>query len=360
MKIMFYAWGLGQGGAERVISVLANDFSKQHDVSIVINSTNNKAYNIHKNVNVYELDTGKTKNKLVLNILRIINTKKIFKKVMPDVIICFLPVPSFRALLCKRRLPSKIIVCERNNPQVEYAGFINKTLMKLLYKKADGFVFQTNEQKQYFNENIQKKSIVIKNPIKDEFLADVDFKNREEVIVNVARLHKQKNHKLLINAFKKISDKYKNYKLKIYGNGPLHDELVEYINSQGLSKRVELCGITDNVRNELIKSKVFVLSSDYEGMPNALIEAMASGVACIATDCPCGGSREIIQDNFNGFLVPCNDIDALASKLDSLLSNDSLIQKFGKNSLKVRNEFSLPIISKQWNNYLTGVVKNDK
>jgi len=352
MKIMFYAWGLGKGGAERVISVLTNEFSKQHDVSIVINSKDNIAYNINKNVTIYELDNKKAKNKIVSNLFRIINTKKIFKQVLPDVIICFLPVPSFRALLCKGKISSKIIVCDRNDPKVEYAKIINKTLMKLLYKHADGFVFQTNEQKNFFDSKIQSKSIIIRNPLKEEFLADTNLKNRDNIIVNVGRLHQQKNQKLLIDAFKNISDKFNDYELRIFGDGPLHAELANYIKSQGLSRKVKLCGISDNIRDELIKSKVFVLSSNYEGMPNALIEAMATGLACIATDCPCGGPRDLIENNVNGLLVKCNDVADLTEKLELLLLNPKKIEQFGNNASKIRKILATSIIVKEWLDYI--------
>ncbi|MBR3319633.1 glycosyltransferase family 4 protein [Candidatus Saccharibacteria bacterium] len=361
MKISFYAWGLGKGGAERVISNLSNAFSRTDEVSIIINTKKGTEYDVNKNIRIFELDSKRTHGKIAQNIHRLSKTKELMDKINPDLILSFLPVPSFRILLIRRYIKGKIIVCERNDPEQEYKGIIKRTLMKLLYRKADGFIFQTNQQKEYFSKRIQKRSCVIENPIKEEFLHNSSDRKKENTICNVGRLHPQKNQKLLIDSFKEIVDKYPDYRLKIYGDGPLKNDLIKYIEGQGLRKKVILCGIVDNIKEEMLKSKVFVLSSDYEGMPNALIEAMALGLPCISTDCSCGGPRELITNDVDGILVECNNRKMLASSIDELLSDKEKMARLSKNAKSIRRRLNPDAIYARWRRYIEIVInKKDK
>ena len=248
---------------------------------------------------------------------------------------------------------------DRNNPEKEYKSFLNKILMKWLYKRADGFVFQTREQKNFFDVGIQKKSIIIQNPLKSEFLRSEKYE-KQNIIINVGRLVKQKNQELLIKSFKKISDKYSKYTLKIFGDGPLKNKLQSLIEELELENKVFLCGISDNIKEELIKSKIFVLSSDYEGMPNALLEAMASGLACISTDCPCGGPKELIRNGENGILIDVNNQNELENNLEKLIENEELMKKIGESASKITEELNPKIINRKWEDYIKGIVKNEK
>ena len=360
MKIMFYTQGLSSGGAERVICNLSNYLINQNDISILINTKRNIAYKLNDKIKVLELDVKRIRNPLFRNIVRIIKTKEIVQKEKPDVIISFLPIPSFRILYLKKKIKCKVIVTDRNNPQEEYKSFIDKFLMKWLYKRADNFIFQTRDQQMYFNDIIQKKSIVIPNSLKEDFLVNDDNVVKEKTIINVGRLVKQKNQKLLIEAFSKISSKFPDYKLKIFGDGPLKDELQLLIDKLNLKDKVQLCGLTDNIKNEFLKSEVFVLSSDYEGMPNALIEAMACGLPCISTDCPCGGPKELIDSGVNGILIPVDDEESMANELDKLLKNDKKMKLIGTKAKGIRDVLNPKIINNKWEQYIKDVVSGEK
>lgn len=356
MKILFYIDNLQKGGAERVIANLSNHLIKSNEIDIMLNSTENIAYKLEHNIKLIELDDKKSvKNLIIKNINRLKKIKKEVVEENPDIIISFLPMPSYRMLLLKKQLKKPIIVAERNNPEDEYSSIIDRILMKKLYKKADGFVFQTNQQKEYFNKEIQDKSKVIFNPIKKEFM-NKNIIEKENVIINIGRLTEQKNQEMLINAFAKICDKHKEYKLKIFGQGPLKEKLAKQIKDLNLQERIILEGISNDIKTELEKSKVFVLSSIFEGMPNALIESMALGIAPISTDCPCGGPRELIKNGENGFLIKNNDKEELAFKLEQLLSDENKIKKLGNEAEKIKEKLNIQTIATQWQDYITEVI----
>ena len=216
---------------------------------------------------------------------------------------------------------------------------------------VDGIVFQTPEAQAWFPKSIQNKSTIIANLVAEKFY-QVKRSQRPQHIVSCGRLHRQKNHTLLIRAFAKLADKYPQENLLIYGKGDLESSLNQLIEQLGLQKRVFLMGQSTDVAKVLSQAKLFVLSSDYEGMPNALMEALVAGVPSISTDCPCGGPRELIQHGKNGLLVPCNDENALVRAMDQLLSNPQLAAKMGENARHGAQQFKPEIIVKQWEEFL--------
>ena len=175
---------------------------------------------------------------------------------------------------------------------------------------------------------------------------------REKIIVTTGRLNKHKNHSLLICAFKRIVAFFPDYRIIIYGEGPerLNDEIL--IRKLGLQEYVLLPGTTNNVPEKIYKASLYVLTSDFEGMPNSLMEAMALGLPCISTDCPCGGPRELIVSGKNGMLVPVGDEDALANAMKKLLNDERYAIELGKNAMKIREELSMDIICRKWYEYL--------
>lgn len=357
MRILFCTSSMGKGGAERVISILSNELAKKNEVSILINTDKNTAYELDKKINIITLDKKYYKNNLIRNIYRIFQTKKVLDEQKPDIIISFLPMPSFRILIANRKIKIPVIISDRNDPKQEYKSKLSNILMHWLYPKAEGFVFQTNEQKEYFSKEIQKKSTIIFNPIKDSFLEtrDIEIKERENVIINVGRLVPQKNQKMLINAFSKVSSTYPQYKLKIFGDGPLKEELQKQINDLHMKDKIFLCGVTDDMKQELEKSKIFVLSSDYEGMPNALIEAMVVGCAVISTDCPCGGPKELIKNNKNGILIPIENEEKLIKSINFLIEDENNAEIMGKNAKNIKEILNTNYILEQWKKYIKKV-----
>lgn len=363
MKIMFCTSSMGKGGTERVISVLSNYFIQDNQIVIVLNTTKNIDYALDKRIKLIQLDKKQENinNSIARNITRIKTMKRVIESEKPDVILTFLPLPSFRAIIANRKYKIPIIVADRANPAYEYKDKISKILVKLLYNKADAFVFQTSEQKEYFNKKIQDKSIIIFNPIADEFTKDLDREvYKEKTIISVGRLAEKKNQKMLIDAFSKFLKTNPDYKLKIFGQGPLKEQLQNQINELDMDKNIFLCGVSNNIREELEKSEIFVLSSDSEGMPNVLIEAMAVGLPVISTDCPCGGPRELIDDGKNGILIPVKDEDKLIENLEQLIQKPYWAKELGKNAKNVRQLLKTESIVKKWKEYIDYVVKKKK
>jgi len=220
-----------------------------------------------------------------------------------------------------KKIATKTIYAERGDPyDKEYSG-INGLIRAFMIKKIGGFVFQTRGAQNFFHENIRNKSEVINNPI---FINPDDYVRTaqpEKRIVTVGRLHEQKNQKLFIEAISTLPIEYSDFTAEIYGEGELASELQQLIISKKSHVEIKLMGAHKDVLQKIEKAALFVLTSDYEGMPNALMEAMALGIPCIATDCRPGGARELIEDGENGFIVPCGDIQALSEKIKKMLND---------------------------------------
>lgn len=356
MKILFVIGPLKSGGAERVVANLSNEFVKNNSVFIATTVDENSDYIIDKNVKIICLDDGKKNNFFKKNIIRIKNLKKLINEEKIDIAISFLPEPSYRLMIAKNN-KIKTIISERNDPNIEYNSFIKKILTKLLYCKADGFIFQTEDAKKWFSKKIQKKSIVIPNPINEKFISNAYYGKREKTIVNVGRLVKQKNQKMLIDAFNEVHKKHNEYILKIYGDGELYDELKKQIKNLKLEDYVFLMGKKNDIKKEIYKSGIFVLSSDYEGMPNSLMEAMALGIPCISTDCPIGGPNFLIENNKNGLLFQVNNKDELVANINLLIENEQLAKELSNNANKICEILNPKIINRKWREYIEEVVK---
>lgn len=361
MKIMFCLGSMNKGGAERVIANLSNEFCKKYDISIVVTSPDEPMYELDKKIKFITLDKYDDKkcNVLFRNIRRISRLRKIIKNINSDIIVSLLPEPTYRIMVARMFLNKKVIISVRNDPKIEYNTWFKKILVKLLYTNANGFIFQTPDAQSWFSKKIQDKSIVIPNPINEKFICEPYLKERKKEIVTVGRLVEQKNHKLLIDAFYEFCKDYNDYILKIYGEGPLKQELQNQINNLELNKNVILMGETNDVKKEIYKSGIFVLSSDYEGMPNALMEAMALGIPCISTDCPCGGPRYLIEDSVDGFLINVNDKNSLVKSLKYIVENSDKMEKISINSNKKMKKYDLKVIAHIWEEYIKKIAEEE-
>jgi len=355
MRIMFNTMGLGKGGAERVINLLSNSFCLENDVMIVTNIKTVPEYNFDDRIIIKSL--VKNSNNFLrkfrrISILILLKLRKITLTYKPDVIISFLPEPSFRILLLKK-LSKKIkdipiIVSVRNDPNREYNNQIFFYIMKKLYPYANQLVLQTEDSKKYFIEKIGYNGVVIPNPVADVFLTERYDGNREKRIVAVGRLEPQKNYKNMIDAFEIVSKKHDDYTFEIFGDGYLKSELQDYINSKRLHNKIFLMGKTDNVKKAIYKATVFVMSSDYEGMPNSLLEAACLGIPCVSTDCPCGGPREILENGKSGILVEINNSQKLAEGIIKIVENEKIANKFGINTNKNQINYKTDLIVSKW------------
>ncbi len=357
IKIYFYISNLAKGGAERVCINLAEYFySSGYEVAIITSYKSNEEYNLSSKIRRILLnETYYSGNIIYRNIILIKKLRKIIKSDKPDIIISFMAESNLRLLLSTIGLDTKRIVSVRNDPDKEYNGLIGRIVGKLILPTADGCVFQTEQAKNWFPKKLRDKSAVIKNPVREE----VFHIKRNPVharIINIGRLEEQKNQKMLINSFEVVLKKYPKAELLIYGEGALRDELKKIIASKRLNKNIKLCGYFNGIDSTLSKADIFILSSDYEGLPNALMEALSAGVPSISTDCPCGGPKSLIVNGVNGILVPTNDESKLAQAIIDLLSDDSKKENLSKNAKKFSKEYRTEIINNEWKEYIENVV----
>ncbi len=226
-----------------------------------------------------------------------------------------------------------------------------------MYKSANGYVFQTEYARDYYKKNgIKGINTIIYNPVSNK-VKNISKRKQDGVIITACRLEPQKNIPLLIKSFSRICDKFPDSTLDIYGEGSEFSSLQKMIFELKLEDRICLRGRTDKVIEKMAEASIFVLSSDYEGMPNALIEAMCVGTACIATDAPTYGCRELITDGVNGYICPVNDADVMSKCIEKLLGDPIVIRAFEKESVKIIEKVSQEKIIKQWSDFIKLVIK---
>ena len=336
MNITLFIGSLVGGGAERVFCNLANSLaSKGHQVTIVTNVEAQGVYELEPSVNRFVLLPEKQRKNKFFNFIHCMKElKKYIKKNPSNNYVVFLPLTTIMLLAYRKIILGRVVVSERGAPD-RYSSFI-KLLLKKWIHRSNCVVFQTDDVKNWYQPYLKKaEGVVIPNAINPAFIREPYLGVKEKSIVAAGRLCEQKNFALLIEAFSRISDEFSDYKLKIYGKGSLETQLKELTENKGLSDRVEFMGYVDNMPEQLEKASLFVLSSDFEGMPNALMEAMALGLPCVSTECPCGGPKFLIKDKENGLLVPVNDVEAMAAAIREMLASEELRNNCGENARKV-------------------------
>ena len=360
MKISFVTSTLTSGGAERVISLLANNFSERgYEVEMIaLTSISPDYYSLNPKVKFIHADKV-SKGGLLGELWWF---RQHIKKEQPDVVIAFMEAVYEFVLLALLGTKIPVISSERLDPAL--ISWPRKVLRWLLLPTTTAHVVQTQHIKQYYNQQIQKKTHIIYNPVNEKVFQvkgdGLKVKDREEVkgdwlkvkeerlnrIISVGRLYPQKNQKMMIEAFAKIAKDYPQWSLVIYGEGYLREDLDRLVERLKVKDKVLLPGRCETVIEEVAKSKVFCLSSDYEGMSNAMIEALCVGTPVISTKV--SGTDELIRDGENGLLVDIGDTDGLAQAFEKLLSNQELREQLGKEGQKLANQFKTDTIVDQW------------
>ena len=355
LKIAFVCQPLSTGGAERVVAALANRFFELgHEVKVVVvDNGDENVYYTHEQIEFVHIE--KPSNPIVDLFHRASVMRRFFKDYAPDIILPFTTQKNVSTLLATLFTKHKVIISERNDPFKDPQSKFLRILRKLLYFTADGFVFQTEEAKCFFSKKIQRRSCVINNPLSED-LPDPWIGERKKNIVMVNRLDPQKNLKMAIDAFDIVVKKYPESKLEIFGKGPLHEEIKNYADSKGLSEKVVLHGFCNQVTKETVDAGMFLITSNFEGMSNSLMESLAIGLPCISTDHPIGGARVLIDDHENGLLIPVGDTEACASAIFEIIENKGLCEKVSHNAAKIKDKLSVEQVADQWLEYIGKVV----
>ena len=349
---IFFIGTLRNGGAERVVSVLASQMAEQGmNVEILTYYDKPVFYELSPKVTVtaVEKETG-TKGKI--HNLRWIRTY--FKK-NAKVVISFLAPFNIMALAANMGNGIPIIVADRNDPRMVPSNIVVRKLRDFLYMFADGIVLQTEKNKEYFSKAVQKKSIVIYNPVNLKEYAGIALKTpKEKKIVTAGRLMPQKNQKMMIRAFADVLKIHSDYELVIYGDGPSEMDLKSLIAELGISANVSLPGNVKNLHNSIKSAEIFVLSSEYEGMPNALIEAMCLGLPAISTKV--SGATDLIRHGQNGILVELDDQAGFTHAMLDLIENQELSAEISKNAVKLNEDLELSKIMNEWILFISKVL----
>ena len=359
MKIVFVIPRLKYSGAPKMMAWIAKQMGERgHNVKFVALFSGKKERKLGKNVEFYWLGVKQSKSRFIRNTFGMLNVllklNNYVKEEKPDVLVSFLDSVGYMYLPIARK-KCKVVISERVDPR-NRRGLLGKIKIWLM-KFADLTVFQTDGAREFFRGkyDIYEKSVVIPNPvvITDEIKALRDkiptFEERDNRIVTVGRLSlKQKRQDILIKAFDIVHKKHPELQLVIYGDGEDRDKIQEIITQMGLNNCVTLAGKVLGVEKEILNAKAFVLTSDYEGIPNALIEALSVGVPCVSTDCSPGGAKLLIDDGENGFLVSCGDAEQIARKTLEIIKSKDISEKFSKIGIVITEEFSETKIADMW------------
>lgn len=320
-KILVAIGRLAGGGAERVVSVWTNQLvEKGYDVSLLLYGRSENEYPLNEEVQVYTVAKTYKEYQALGYFQRLRRMRKAVKEIKPDVVINFLPRMQIWMMIACFGLKMKRIETVRVSPwEICKSNKIERLLWKKCFSRANAIVIQTQEQAEYFNQKIQKKCVVIPNPIAQQYKDNPKTEYSEQItrFVAAGRITPQKNYPLMIKAFQKVCEKNGDITLSIYGSGDEEytQKMQSLVDETGLSSRIQLMGRTTDMPSILRSADAFLMTSDFEGMPNALAEAMATGLVCISTNCRTG-PRDLIDDEKSGYLVQVGNEEELVKAIE--------------------------------------------
>lgn len=352
------------GGAERVMSIITKYFAESGNATFLINwDRDSNFYDIDKKVKVIKLGNEYPEfiaatNHFTKCTRGIKALKDCFLKIKPDVVIPFLIHSEILAIEACRQLNIPVVTSVRNG--VSHYTWWQQQYRRIRYPQIAGVVFQSAKISQYKDfEHVRNKAVIM-NPI-DLNAVNVNraVKRDYNKIVSVGRLTKQKNQILLLKAFCKIHDTYKNTHLHIFGDGEMREELKQVIDDLGLLNCVKLEGIVLNATALHNDAGMFVLSSDMEGFPNALTEAMANGIPSISSDFDTGVASELIVSGVNGYTFLVGNKEDLVQKMSRILSDNRLADKMGENARGIVNKLDYRVIGNEWVSFIEKCLEDE-
>lgn len=358
MKIGFLSFALHGGGAERMVSRLANAFvEKGNEVTIYMMDTSDIAYALDERIRIVDsnIDYSQSRIKRRIQIIKALfgTIRRDIKKEQTEVLFAFLIAMVPFALLATWGVHCKVIGSERTNPKALTKFY--KAVVKFVTPFCDGYVFQTKGAMMCYPAAVRKKATVIGNIVPK--VAESNYDNRKKCgICSAGRLHTDKDYKTLLYAFEKVKQKYPEAALTIFGQGEQKEELETLCGELKIADSVFFDGFVKNLPERLCEFPIFAFSSKAEGMPNVLAEAMAAGLACVSADCEFGPS-ELIEDGKNGFLVPVGDSDKMAERLIWLLQHEEEGKKIGQEALLITEKFSEEKIVNRYLDYAEGTIR---
>ena len=351
-KISFLVGDLGiAGGGERVVCTLANALVAKYNVHI-FHFGQKHPFPLNGSVIVHDLK-GPYTNRFVRKLYRAYLLRKCVISEGMDLLIAFGWQPSILLMFATLGLNVKIICSERNNPLQEPANKVLKLLRNLAYRRSNIVVCQTENAVDVL---ALRNAKIILNPLRDDLPNHESFEKKSKTIVNFCRLYKQKNLPLLIRSFTDFYQKHSDYELHIYGDGEERERIMNLIGQLNMGNAIKVFPFCKDVHSKANASQIFVSSSDYEGLSNSMLEAMALGMACIVTDCPIYGARMVVDNYQNAILVPMNNQKELVKSLMFLAENPLEMKRIGLNAVNIRKKLSVETISNEWDSLINSVL----
>lgn len=363
MKIVFLTNSIGFGGAEKMMAFVANSLCKRnHTVSIInFNSVGKEINSIPQsideriNVNTYSGIQGSNWTRLK----KLAFAFRTISRANADVIVGFTAFPNYVGKICGclKRIPS--IMSERGNPFITINKKNLHSLLELVViNQSDGGVFQIEGARAFYGKRLQQKSTIIPNPIFfKEDLSFVPIEQREKTIVSVGRLDNyQKRYDIMVKAFSIFVKSHPQWVLKLYGDGSDVDQIKEWVKEENIVDKVQFMGVAKNPMKEIRTAGMFLITSDFEGISNSLLEAMAIGLPCVSTDSTPGGARMLINDGVDGLLAPIGNPQKIANAMKRFVEDPELAKSCAENARDVVDRFDANKLVCSWEGYLLKVV----
>ena len=357
MRIGFIITNISFSGAQNVFNSVTSELSKRgHEIYILATNESNDFTDISERR--YGLKSNKG-SRYMRQIRRIVGIKEVALKHELDCMVAFGFNSNIKGIIASKLCHIPVVICERMAPD----ALTNKLLKlerALVYPKADGYIFQTKEIRNFFGKKIQKKSFIIPNPVREETKDCVATRDRKKIIATVTRLdEKQKNLLHLIRSFKEFHVVNPDYRLLIIGDGPDNELIQKEIRNCNLNEVVELAGRVERPLDYIADTDIFTLVSYHEGMPNALIEAMSIGLPCVVEHFSGGAAEELIVDGVNGILLHSHSQKQLVEALSMLVKNVKLKEKIAINAYNINETLALDKIVSMWEKAIYCVVSSN-
>lgn len=389
-KILMVMPVMKGGGAERVASLLLNEFHKNgYDCEFLLTSSKKEDCinrDLCPQIPITTIFDFKKHNGLIFRILELLSSIlcKPFELLGISVPACFAYLSFFSqyhteikalreklknepnakvisflqpsvpiTLIASKKLSNKVVISERGNPERLLKKRYGYNFIKKYYQRANAVVFQTNDAKAAYPNNISEKGTVIFNPI-NALLPEPYFGEREKYITTFCRISRQKNLPLLVEAFANFHKDFGDYRLKIIGEPQNDDDRASLSETKALAEKLNINEYIDfvpfsaQVHNLIIRDAMYVNSSDYEGMSNAMLEAMAIGMPVICTDCPIGGANAVIQNGENGILTEVGNVEEMCEAMKKIANDKAFSENLSHNAAKIRFNLSLESTAKKW------------
>jgi glycosyltransferase involved in cell wall biosynthesis len=360
VRLTLVIHAMSNGGAERVVATMANAWAARGWQITLLTFDDGREppfYPLdprvqHRPLGIAGASAG-TLRAVASNVERVRVIRRAILESQPDAVLSFLDTVNVSVLLATRGLGLPTVVMEQTDPGQKSIGRSWNGLRQLLYRRASRLVVLSETSRSFFPPSIRAKSIIIPNPIAVDAPVQGDAKRQDggRTVIAMGRFAPEKGFHLLIDAFARIADKHPDWRLVIWGDGPLRPQLESLCDRLGMNERVSLPGRTTEPFRQLRAADLFVMSSRREGFPLALGEAMACGLPAVSFDCP-SGPREIIRDGVDGLLVPDGDVVGLSAAMSRLMTDDAERHRLAARAVEVNERFGAQRVLGQWEDLL--------